>query len=52
MTETVKKYLVQAVAVVATAAIAITSFALIDNKIRRGGFSQFRTPVSTSATEA
>ncbi|MBQ6143557.1 MAG: hypothetical protein IJI84_03615 [Clostridia bacterium] len=53
MTETVKKYLVQAVAVVATAAVAIASYALIDNKVRRGGFTNFfKTSVATETVPA
>lgn len=52
MTETLKKYLVQAVAVVATAAVAIASYALIDNKVRRDGFLNFKTPVATETVPA
>lgn len=52
MTETVKKYLVQAVAVVATVALTIASYALIDNKVRRGGFTNFKTTTTNNVASA
>ncbi|MBQ2672059.1 MAG: hypothetical protein IJG00_04565 [Clostridia bacterium] len=52
MTETMKNYLIQAAAALAIAAISITSYMLIDNKVRRGSVTQFTTPVATETVAA